>query len=205
MLLLAGFGLSLCHGAGGHFNSLITLASLSTGHIFIVRGLLYIGFQVLGWYIGAEIMRASIDEALAISVGLGTCNPGNKSYEQAFAIEFMCCLLLIFPVYGTAFNLRQREVFGPIYPPLLIGATLALLIFGGFSLGTAPFTGAGMNPSLCSGTALSLANIQGMDSTAIFKHHSVYWVAPIFMAVCHSVLYTLMPPHHETILAPMKM
>jgi Major intrinsic protein len=38
--------------SGGHFNSLITVTSMCTGHIPIVRGLLYIPSQVLGeiWF-----------------------------------------------------------------------------------------------------------------------------------------------------------
>lgn len=185
--------------SGAHFNSLITTASMASGHLPIVRGLLYIPFQVLGWYIGAEIMRASLTRDQALSVGLGACNPGDKTYGQAFAIEFMFSFMLLFPVYGTAFNLRQREVFGPIYPPILIGITLGMLIFAGASLGSPPFTGAGMNPSLCSGISLSLANIAGTDYGEVFKHHSVYWLAPLAAGVSHAIVYTLMPPHHETV------
>ena len=184
--------------SGAHFNSLITIASVTTGHLPFVRGFLYIGFQVLGWYIGAEIMRSSISREQALSIGLGACNPGDKSYGQAFAIEFMCCMMLLFPVYGTAFNLRQREVYGPIYPPILIGVTLGILIFTGASLGSPPFTGAGMNPSLCSGISLSLANIPGVDQDSAFKFQSVYWLAPIAAAISHAIIYLIMPPHHDS-------
>lgn len=107
----------------------------------------------------------------------------------------------MFPVYGTAFNPRQREIFGPIFPPILIGITIAILIYIGPSLGSFPFTGAGMNPSACSGIALSLANIPGTDDGAIFRHHSVYWVAPIVVSLLHAPLYALMPPHHESIIS----
>eukprot|EP01040_Poterioochromonas_malhamensis_P015499 gene15499-17358_t len=185
--------------SGAHFNPLITMASMASGHLPIVRGLLYIGCQVLGWYIGAEIMRASVSRDLALSVGLGACSPGDKTYEQAFAIEFMCSFMLLFPVYGTAFNLRQREVFGPIYPPILIGMTLGMLVFCSASLGSPPFTGAGMNPSLCSGIALSLANIAGVENGEVFRHHSVYWLAPMTAAVTNAILYTIMPPHHDVL------
>ena len=145
-------------------------------------------------------MRSALTREESLKYSLSACNPGNKTYEQVFVIEFMFCLMLMFPIYGTAFNLRQREIFGPIYPPILIGLTIATLIFVGPSLGSPPFTGAGMNPSACSGIGLSLANIPGTSYDTIFRHHSVYWTAPVVVCITHSLVYSIMPPHHESIL-----
>jgi glycerol uptake facilitator-like aquaporin len=191
------FQFAMCSGA--HFNSLITMAALSTAHLPIVRGLMYIAIQVVGWYVGAVLMRSVLDRDEALAIGLGSCSGGTKTYEQMFVLEFMCCIIYLFSVYGTAFNPRQGEIFGQILPPILIGMTLGTLIYLSNSLGGAGFTGAGLNPSLCSGTNLAYVQIPGVDYDKVFKHHSVYWLAPILSCAVSSFLYNLVPPFHDVI------
>lgn len=192
--LLALFILQFAMSSGAHFNSLITISTMVTGHTPIVRGILYTGVQMLGAATGAEIMRGSIAEETARSVGLGGCNTGSLETNEALAIEFFFSLALICTAYGTAFNLRQREIYGPVLPPFLIGISLALIIFSSSSLSPPPYTGAGANPSMCFGTAWAYASIVGRDTA--FSNHWVYWIGTIITAIVHAAIYTIAPPHH---------
>lgn len=100
--------------------------------------------QIFGAVSGAEIMRHSITESTATSINLGSinsilftislpysiilitiiqggCNTGTLTSSQALAIEVMFSINMLYAVYGTAFNLKQREIYGPYLPPFLIG------------------------------------------------------------------------------------
>mmetsp|Transcript_25052 Transcript_25052/g.41903 ORF Transcript_25052/g.41903 Transcript_25052/m.41903 type:complete len:337 (+) Transcript_25052:146-1156(+) len=202
-ILIMLFILQFAMSSGAHFNSLISISSMVTGHIPIIRGMLYVAIQVFGAASGAELMRRSITETTARSVALGTCNIGTLQEDQALAIEFFFCLMVLYTVYGTAFNLRQREIYGPVLTPLLIGFVLALMIFASSSLSPPPFTGAGVNPSLCLGTAWAYERIVGRENA--MDHMWIYWIGPLLASIVNGLLYAVAPPYHaEDALATVK-
>jgi glycerol uptake facilitator-like aquaporin len=196
-ILLCLFIYQFAMSSGAHFNSMITMSSILTGHIPALRGVLYVGVQIFGAATGAAIMRESIPAASAVAVGLGRCSMGSLEPKQALAIEFFFSIALLYPVYGTAFNLRQREIYGPVIPPVLIGLTLSLVIFASASLAPPPFTGAGANPSMCLGTAWAFFQSDLPDSDAALDYQWIYWVGPMLACVVNAVVYLLAPPHHE--------
>ena len=198
-VLLTLFIYQFAMSSGAHFNSLITYSSIITGHIPLLRGILYIAMQIFGATAGAGIMLRSAANTTLESTMLGTCSMGSLEPKQALAIEFFFSMAMLYTVYGTAFNLRQREIYGAVLPPLLIGITLALIIFASASLAPAPFTGAGANPSLCLGTAwaYSGSNLAGHDT--VLDHHWVYWAGPILASLGNGAIYAVVPPHHHKI------
>lgn len=185
--------------SGAHFNSMITMASILTGHIPLVRGVLYIMVQIFGAATGAQIMRQSIADAAVVATHLGGCSIGTLEPKQALAIEFFFSLALLYPVYGTAFNLRQREIYGPMLPPIFIGITLGLVIFASASLSPPPFTGAGVNPSMCLGTAWAYSRSSLTGSSDTLNYQWIYWVGPALACIVNAALYGFAPPHHHDI------
>ena len=191
-LLLSFFILQFAASSGAHFNGFITFSCMLTGHISIVKGFFYIMAQLFGYMLGASFMEKAINKDTADSVGLGGCNPNPLNFNEALVVEFIFCLFLIFPVYGTAFNKRQREIYGPIMPPFIIGATLGLLIFSSAALAPPPFTGAGGNPTLCVG--IYLAHNSDIENP---RKQWVYILGPILASIFNGLLYYFAPPHHE--------
>ena len=201
-ILLPLFIYQFAMSSGAHFNSLVTIASITTGHIPLVRGVLYVGAQIFGAVSGASIMYQSIDPQTSELTRLGGCNTGILEGKQALAIEFFFSLALLFPIYGMAFNLRQREVFGPIFPPILIGLMLGLIIFASASLAPPPYIGAGVNPSMCFGIAWAYSHTHLAGSSDVFNYQWVYWVGPVLASLVNCALYSSAPPFHETISVP---
>lgn len=81
---------------------------------------------------------------------------------------------------------------------------VALIIFSSSGIAPPPFTGAGCNPSLCTGTAVVLSQLPNVDGKLVFKHHWVYWVGPIITSIVHAALYKFAPPHHEKLFSDKK-
>lgn len=125
-VLLTVFILQFAMSSGAHFNSMITISSVFTGHMPLVRGILYVVVQVIGAIVGSEIMRRTISPSTAKSIDMGTCSTGDFSGGQALALEIMFNMIMLYTVYGTAYNLGQREIYGPILPPFIIGAVVSI-------------------------------------------------------------------------------
>ena len=51
------------------------------------------------------------------------------SIGQMFALEWILSLLIIFIACGVGLDPRQQAVFGPALSPILIGLSLALVLF----------------------------------------------------------------------------
>lgn len=63
-LVIAIYIYTFAMSSGAHFNSLITFTSMCTGHLPIVRGLLYIPSQVLGNYM--YLMNRTVNETFIL-------------------------------------------------------------------------------------------------------------------------------------------
>ena len=200
--ILIGFMIYFfANSSGGHFNSLISISAASTGHITWTRGVCYAVVQVFGWFVGAQAMRRVLTEEDAVSIGLGGCFSGEKNLVAVSLVDWIFSSLLLFSVYGTAFNPKQREVFGPMLPPLIIGITLGLGIFASSSLGggsSTPYTGAGMNPSLCYGILMSYSAIKNHPIPAFPTASAGYFIGPMLAIFSHCLLYWTAPPHFDS-------
>ena len=193
-LLIPVLILSFGRSSGAHFNSLVTISAVATKHMPVVRGILYVAAQILGAFIGGMCMVVSLSQSQAESSNLGGCNPGSKSGAQALCIEFFTCLLMLIPTYGTAFNEKQRAVYGAVLPPVFIGATIFVMVYSVASLGDPPFTPGGF-PNMCLGISLAYSTIVPWNQA--FIKMWVYWVGPILAVTVNAVLYGIAPPHHD--------
>lgn len=192
-LLLGFFILCFAAPSGGHMNPLITWATATTGHTPIARALLYTAAQTAGAALGAVVFKAASPGRLA----LAACHTGALEAGGAFVAETFFSIALLCVAYGTAFDARQGQVFGPILAPFFISAQLGLLIWA--SGGLAPgYTGAGMNPALC-----WAPNVVA-GGAADVSPQWVYWLGPFVASVIHAVVYLALPPHHKDLYDAMK-
>lgn len=146
-------------------------------------------------------MTGSIPFEAAAPIRLASCSTGNMSIGGALAVEFFFSLLLVFTIYGVAFNARQGEIYGPILAPIFIAIMLALIIFGSSGIAPPPFTGTGSNPSLCFGCLAAFAtyNESHYLDPPVFYSHWIYWVGPAIAGIVHAILYYIAPPHHHSL------
>lgn len=223
-LLITFFIFEFAHTSGGHFNAMISMTFCATGHMKFVRTCLYILVQFLGWMAGAAMARRVVGDEWVIKYGLGGCSYYGMDFAQAFILEYMIDLCIIFPIYGCVLNKRQGEIFGFIIGPSIIGITLGLLIFASAGMGAPPFTGASMNPTMCSGINIQwakgveqyyananandnvydddMADYTRLKESVIYTQFGAYWVAPIVAVISHAVFYYVAPPFHDQALAP---
>ncbi|XP_022097539.1 aquaporin AQPAe.a-like [Acanthaster planci] len=164
-----------CFGevSGAHLNPAVTLPLVVYRELSVVRGLLYIGAQCLGSYLGAALLRAATPADPRYNATLGCTLLGEHiSVGQGFAVELIVSLQLIFTVFMTTDPQRKDD---RISPALAIGVSVAVGL-----LIAVPFTGASMNPARSFGPALSAGN---------WSNHWVYWVAPLLAGLIASTVY----------------
>eukprot|EP01133_Synstelium_polycarpum_P011944 gene11944-13919_t len=70
-------------------------------------------------------------------------------------------------VFGTAFDPRQQEVFGPIFPPIMVGFVLAICII--VSSGLLNHYGMGFNIARCFGPAV----VMGRLSESVYNYRYI--------------------------------
>lgn len=87
--------------------------------------------------------------------------------RQAFVLEFMCTLTLIFIAFGVALNPRQERIFGPALAPWLVGLTLGLLSWSS-AYEKPGYAGASMNPARCFGVYVG---------SGFPGYHWIHWVS----------------------------
>jgi glycerol uptake facilitator-like aquaporin len=159
----------------GHLNPLITISTFLTKLTSLPRAVLYVVFQCLGAVIGAFLLRTALGttpEGLKLSPGC-YIDPSLVTPGQAFALEFMGSLVLIFLAFGLGLDPRNANVFGPSLGPFLIGLTSALTLFAG-GIARPGYLGISTNPARCLGL---------MAASHRFTYHYIHWTADIAAAL----------------------
>jgi aquaporin TIP len=173
--------------SGGHINPAITFAMLITGHITLLRGLMYIVAQLIGACIGVLLLRAFlVDDLLAAIPGAGGQAINSAAVGQAWhglLLEALGTFVLVWTVFAVVVNPRAGSgAVGPLY----IG--FAVLVV---SLFLYPLTGAGINPARSFGPALFLPATEG-NIAGRFDDHWIYWIGPLLGAATAALTYYLL-------------
>ena len=185
--------------SGAHLNPTITIATLFARLCSLPRAVLYVGFQTVGGALGGLMARAALGTR---DFKAGGCwlYTDVVPVGDAFAVEFMTCLMLLFFAFGTGLDPRQRDTVGPTLGPFLIGISLASLSFGtGFV--RYGYGGASLNPARCLGAYVG---------SRFPSFHWIHWYAILYklsrecvlicrtadIAACagHAVFYHIVPP-----------
>ncbi|GFR68777.1 aquaporin [Elysia marginata] len=133
------------HISGGHVNPAVTLAALFTRRVSIIRGVLYIVFQIIGGIIGAGILHGLTSSSRLPNLGSNALSFTTSS-AQGFGVEFMITLIYVL-AYFACHDDKRTDLRGSA--PLTLG--LAVVACHLFAI---PFTRAGMNPARSFGPAL---------------------------------------------------
>lgn len=125
MLFIYSFGAV----SGAHLNPTITIATFFARLITLPRLILYVVAQVCGATLGGLALKTAYGST-NFQVGGCTIDTSLVPVKQAFVLEFMFTLTLIFLAFGVGLDPRQGSILGAILAPCLVGIALGVLIFG---------------------------------------------------------------------------
>ncbi|KAG2421206.1 hypothetical protein HFD88_000822 [Aspergillus terreus] len=128
-LFLTLFIFTFSSVSGSHLNPTITLATFFARLISLPRTVLYLGSQILGGALAGWMLESAFgsDEYL---VGGCTIDTNLVPVREAFVLEFICCLTLIFLSFGVGLDPRQVQVYGAALSPWLVGMVLGVVSWG---------------------------------------------------------------------------
>jgi aquaporin NIP len=147
--LVIMFGIyAVGHISGAHFNPAVTFAFALTRHFPWSRALAYWGAQVVGAFVAAALLRASLGNIAHVGATLPS-----GSQAQSFLWEFVMSGFLMFVILAVATDTRAVGEAAAI----AIGGTIGLdAMFGG------PISGASMNPARSFGPAVVSGDLHAL-------------------------------------------
>jgi MIP family channel proteins len=169
-LVLAIFVSAFMH-IGAHFNPAVTLGMLVVRRIEPFMAGLYIVAQVAGATAAAFLLKFAFPAALfAATRGGGQSVSLDITSGQAFLLEMVGTMFLVWAIFGTAVDHRAPRIGG-----LGVGFALAvdILAFGNL-------TGSSVNPARSFGPAFA---------SGIYEAQGIYWLAPITGAIIAALVY----------------
>ncbi|HEY5492367.1 MAG TPA: aquaporin [Gemmatimonadaceae bacterium] len=169
-LVLSIFVSAFMH-IGAHFNPAITIGMLVVRRIEPMMAGLYVAAQLAGATAAAFTLKFAFPVAVfAATRGGGQSVSLDISTGQAFVLEMVGTMFLMWAVFGTAVDHRAPKVGG-----FGIGLTLAadILAFGSL-------TGGSVNPARTFGPAFA---------SGIYEAQGIYWLAPITGAIIAALIY----------------
>jgi len=165
--LVIMFGIyAVGHISGAHFNPSVTFAFALTRHFSWTRAVAYWGAQLVGAFVAALLLRASLGNRADVGATLPS-----GSQAQAFLWELILTFFLMFVILAVATDTRAVGEAAAI----AIGGTIGLdAMFGG------PITGASMNPARSTAPAVVSGNLHALW---------LYIVAPVVGASLGALAY----------------
>jgi MIP family channel proteins len=165
--LVIMFGIyAVGHISGAHFNPGVTFAFALTRHFPWPRTVAYWCAQLVGAFLAAALLRASLGNIADTGATLPSGSQG-----QSFLWELVMSALLMFVILAVATDTRAVGEAAA----LAIGGTIALdAMFGG------PISGASMNPARSLAPALVSGNLHALW---------IYLLAPVIGAALGGLAY----------------
>ncbi|KAK6832500.1 Major intrinsic protein [Aspergillus parasiticus SU-1] len=182
-LFLTLFIFSFSNVSGSHLNPTITLATFFARLISLPRMVIYLLGQTLGGTLAGLILRSAYGSR-DFTVGGCAVNTHLVPVDEAFLLEFIFCLVLIFLSFGVGLDPRQSSIYGAALSPFLVGMTLGVVSWGS-SFTRAGYAGASLNPARCFGVYVA---------TSFPGYHWIQWVGPLAASIGHGIVYFVVPP-----------
>ncbi|KAJ5666337.1 MIP transporter [Penicillium maclennaniae] len=189
-LFLTLFIFTFSNVSGSHLNPTITMATFFARLISFPRMVIYIFSQTAGGTLAGLMLRAGYGTS-DFTVGGCFVDTNLVPVDEAFLLEFIFCLLLIFLSFGVGLDPRQGTIYGPALSPFLVG----MVLFGvswSSAFTRAGFAGASVNPARCFGVYVA---------TAFPSYHWIHWVGfnpklvgPVAASIGHGIVYYVVPP-----------
>lgn len=185
MLIAVGVIYSFADVSGAHFNPAVTFATVVTFKNSILKGLLYMGAQLLGGLFAALLLGALYPEGLDAVKLVAIHKADDITIFQSFIIEACLSFIFVYVIFAVAFDTVEsvkvtKGAGGPrvgcslvIYTtsgatkagfaPIAIGCTLGACVFASDAI-----SGGGFNPARVWGFAVM---------SGVWDRHWLYWLA----------------------------
>ncbi|OAV89834.1 hypothetical protein PTTG_07547 [Puccinia triticina 1-1 BBBD Race 1] len=178
--------------SGGHINPFITLVTMASGTLPLVRGAAYVVAHIIGSMAGGALVAAALGPG-ARNTSNGGCilrSEDNFNLKQAFALEFMATLMLLFLLHGTGLDRQQIKSHGNRLAPLLFGLSVGLIAFAtsGFA-NTHAYIGSSGYPNICFGLAAGIMQFQ--------SSHWVFWVPGFVAVAAFGLAFRFLNPYED--------
>jgi glycerol uptake facilitator-like aquaporin len=125
-LFLTLFVFTFSNTSGSHLNPTISIATFFARLISFPRMVIYVIGQVLGSIIAGAVLRKGYGSS-DYTCGGCVIDQSQVPVGDAFLLEFVFCLSLIFLAFGVGLDPRQGEIYGAALSPFLVGLTLGTL------------------------------------------------------------------------------
>ncbi|XP_013380581.1 aquaporin-4-like isoform X1 [Lingula anatina] len=169
---LAYTTLQVCFGhiSGGHLNPAITIATVVTSKISVVRGIGYVLAQCGGSIAGAALLYGLSSTAVRGHMGVTKLAAG-LTLEQGLGMEIVTSFLLVFTLFSASESSRSDSLSSSV----AMGAVVTMM-----HLATVQFTGCGINPARSLGPSFI---------TNYWENHWIYWLGPCLGGIVAGILY----------------
>lgn len=182
-ILLSLFIFAFSPVTGGHLNPNITIATFCVRLTSFPRMVLYVAFQTIGGTLAGLLIRAAYGTRDFVAGGC-FINTSLVPVGDAFALEFVGDLALIFISFSVGLDPRQKQVFGPTLGPIFVGLVLGIISFG-TSFTRPGYHGVSANPARCFGVFVG-SRFPG--------YHWIHWIGAITADIVHGLVYFIVPP-----------
>ena len=122
-LFLTLFIFTFSNVSGSHLNPTITMATFFARLISFPRMVIYIFSQTAGGTLAGLMLRAAYGTR-DFTAGGCFVDTSLVPVDEAFLLEFIFCLILIFLSFGVGLDPRQGAIYGPALSPFLVGMVL---------------------------------------------------------------------------------
>jgi glycerol uptake facilitator-like aquaporin len=128
-LFLTLFIFSFSNVSGSHLNPTISIATFFARLISFPRMVIYVLGQTLGGALAGFILRKAYGSR-DFTCGGCAIDQSLVPVDEAFLLEFIFTLILIFLSFGVGLDPRQGKIYGPALSPFLVGMVLGTLSWG---------------------------------------------------------------------------
>ncbi|KAJ5133308.1 MIP transporter [Penicillium atrosanguineum] len=190
--LIGGFGnwvfltlfiFSFSNVSGSHLNPTITMATFFARLISLPRMVIYIFSQTAGGTIAGLMLRAAYGTR-DFTTGGCFVDTSLVPVDDAFLLEFVFCLLLIFLSFGVGLDPETEYGIWPCFIPIpcRYGAfwrELGLFIYADW---------------ICWRPLTQHAVLESMSRPPFPSYHWIHWVGPLAASIGHGIVYLVVPP-----------
>lgn len=170
-LTLAALTQSFKDVSGAHLNPAITMASLLTRRVSMLRALAYIIFQCSGAILGALCIQEMVPNSKDAYLGMTMLAP-NVSLVKGIEYEMVFTFIYTLSYFASK---SSKETFKGFGGPLVLG-----LFYGASHIVILRYTGCSLNPARSFGPAVMMQQ---------FEDHWIYWAGPILAACFAGLLH----------------
>ena len=184
--------------SGAHLNPLITVATMACGMTSMVRGILYIGVQIIAALLSGIMVVDGIghDSAAQFVSICGTRLDSSIKTGNLILFNMVQMTLYLLFIFRIAMDKRTSSLFGPQYTAVITSLGFALIMYTYYGFA---FLGVFLipNPALCISGYHALNTNSSSDTTDAQFGAISSVIGAVFASVINAFMYYYGKPHYS--------